>query len=242
MATNINKSLRRTEFYSGIKSVSPILIGVIPFGLIFGILGLEAGFTSVQTFLMSSIIFAGASQVVFVQLFSGGTLPVITILSVGIINLRHFLYSAAISKYLAHLPIKWKIPLAYLLTDEAFAVTIKRMSSEEDSKFSHYYLLGSGITLWFTWQVSTLIGILLEKTIPEELNLGFAIPLVFLALIAPDVIKYRSHAICALSAGTFAIIFHNLPLNLWIILSAIIGLLVGATINKIDSTKKAAVR
>ena len=117
----------------------------------------------------------------------------------------------------------------------AFAVTIKRMSSEEDSKFSHYYLLGSGITLWLTWQASTLTGILLEKTIPEELNLGFAIPLVFLALIAPDVIKYKSHAICALSAGTFAIIFHNLPLNLWIILSAVIGLLVGAIINKIDT-------
>jgi|TARA_B110000196_G_C21038250_1_gene611125 4-azaleucine resistance transporter AzlC len=242
MATNINKSLRRTEFYSGIKSVFPILIGVIPFGLIFGILGLEAGFTSVQTLLMSSIIFAGASQVVFVQLFSSGALPVITILSVGIINLRHFLYSAAISKHLAHLPIKWKIPLAYLLTDEAFAVSIKRMSGEEDSKFSHYYLLGSGITLWLTWQVSTLSGILLEKTIPEELNLGFAIPLVFLALIAPDVIKYRSHAICALSAGTFAIIFHNLPLNLWIIVSAIIGLLVGAIINKIDRPKKATIR
>ena len=169
MIYNQSKSSKSSEFFSGVKSVSPILIGVIPFGLIFGILGVESGLTSLQTFLMSSIIFAGASQVAFVQLISSGTIPIITITSVGIINLRHFLYSAAMSKYLGHLPIKWKIPLAYLITDEAFAVTIKRMTNEEKSIFAHYYLFGSGITLWLTWQISTLIGILLGKTIPAEL-------------------------------------------------------------------------
>jgi 4-azaleucine resistance transporter AzlC len=234
MVLNQDKPSKRLEFYSGVKSVSPILIGVIPFGLVFGILGLESGLTSLQTFLMSSIIFAGASQVAFVQLVSNGTLPIITIISVGIINLRHFLYSAALSKYLGHLPIKWKIPLAYLITDEAFAVTIKRMINGKESIFSHYYLLGSGITLWLTWQTSTLSGILLGKTIPEEFNLGFTIPLVFLSLIAPNVIKYKSHALCALAAGSFAVIFHSLPSNIWIILASLIGLLTAAFVNKIE--------
>ena len=235
MAVNINKSSKRIEFYSGVREVAPILIGVVPFGLTFGVLGPEYGFTPVQTFLMSLIIFAGASQVAFIQLASSGTAPPITILSVGIINLRHFLYSAAISRYLAHLPIKWKIPLGYLLTDQAFAVTIKHMENEGESEFSHYYLLGSGITLWLSWQTSTLIGILLGKTIPEELNLGFAIPLVFLSLIAPEIVKHKSHALSALTAGAAAVIFHDLPSNLWVIFSSGIGLAVGIIINRISS-------
>ena len=235
MAGKITKPSKHIEFYLGVREVAPILIGVIPFGITFGVLGAEYGFTAVQTFLMSSIIFAGASQVAFIQLASTGTVPLIIILSVGIINLRHVLYSAAISRYLAGLPVKWKIPLSYLLTDQAFAVTIKHMENEGESEFSHYYLLGSGITLWLAWQASTLIGILLGKTIPEELNLGFAIPLVFLALIAPEIVKHKSHALSALSAGAAAVILHDLPSNLWIIFSSGIGLAVGVMINRISS-------
>ena len=226
---------KRSEFYLGVREVAPILIGVIPFGLTFGVLGPEYGFNPIQTFLMSSIIFAGASQIAFIQLASTGTAPLVTILSVGVINLRHVLYSAAISKYLAQLPVKWKIPLGYLLTDQAFAVTIKHMEKEGKSEFAHYYLLGSGITLWLSWQTSTLMGILLGKTIPEELNLGFAIPLVFLSLIAPEIVKHKSHALSALSAGAAAVIFYDLPSNLWVICSSCIGLAVGVTVNRISS-------
>ena len=233
MVTNIRNSSKNKEFFSGVSAVLPILIGVIPFGLIFGILGLEAGFTANQTFFMSSIIFAGASQVAFVKLVSSGTVPFITIISVGIINLRHFLYSASIAKYLAHLTTPWKIILAYLLTDEAYAVSIKRLQEEkENTAFCHYHLLGSGITLWLTWQTSTFLGILLGQIIPEELNLGFAIPLVFLSIIAPEIIKYKSHAICALGAGILAILLNNLPLNLWIIFSSIFGLIIGVLFDK----------
>ena len=233
MVTNIRNSSKNKEFFSGVSAVLPILIGVIPFGLIFGILGLEAGFTAIQIFFMSSIIFAGASQVAFVKLVSSGTVPFITIISVGIINLRHFLYSASIAKYLAHLTTPWKIILAYLLTDEAYAVSIKRLREEEENTaFYHYHLLGSGITLWLTWQTSTFLGIVLGQIIPEELNLGFAIPLVFLSIIAPEIIKYKSHAICALGAGILAILLNNLPLNLWIIFSSIFGLIIGVLFDK----------
>jgi len=233
MPNSIIKSPKSKEFFSGVSAVLPILIGVVPFGLIFGILGLEAGFTANQTFFMSSIIFAGASQVAFVKLVSSGTIPFITIFSVGIINLRHFLYSASIAKYLAHLPTPWKIILSYLLTDEAYAVSIKRMQEEKENiAFYHYHLFGSGITLWLTWQTSTFLGIVIGQIIPEKLNLGFAIPLVFLSIIAPEIIKYKSHAMCALSAGILAIFLSNLPLNLWIIFSSIFGLFIGVLFDK----------
>ena len=114
-------------------------------------------------------------------------------------------------------------------------MTIKYMEKEEESEFAHYHLLGGEITLWLSWQASTLMGILLGKTIPEELNLGFAIPLVFLSLVAPAIVKHKSHALSALSAGAAAVIFYDLPSNLWVICSSCIGLAVGVTVNRISS-------
>ena len=114
-------------------------------------------------------------------------------------------------------------------------MTIKHMEKEGGAEFVHYHLLGSVITLWLLWQTSTFIGILLGKTIPEELNLGFAIPLVFLSLIAPEIVKHKSHALSALSAGAAAVIFYDLPANLWVIFSSCIGLAVGMMVNRISS-------
>ena len=164
-------------FFLGCKDVVPLLIPVVPFGIIFGVIGVEAGLGALITFLMSIIIFAGSSQLAFVQLFtSGATTPVI-LSSVAIINSRHFLYSAVIAQYLTKLTLFWKIILSYFLTDQAFAVSQKYFKKQPNNQQRHYYLLGSGFTLWFVWQLSTVTGIFLGEVIPKELNLGFAVPL-----------------------------------------------------------------
>ena len=106
----------------------PLLLGVVPFGLVFGVLGISSGLTETETILMSSIVFAGASQVVFVQLWAAGSAYFVIGSSVALINLRHILYSASVAEYLKKLSFKWRIILGYLLTDESFAVSIKRQA------------------------------------------------------------------------------------------------------------------
>ena len=180
-----------TIFRQGILEELPLQLGVFPFGIIYGIMAIESGLTPLQSFLMSSIIFGGASQIVFVQLISSSSSIPIILTSITAINSRHFLYSLSMYDFLIKLKLKWRIILAYLLTDEAYAVSIKRLQQEkENTAFCHYHLVGSGITLWLTWQTSTFLGIVLGQIIPEELNLGFAIPLVFLSIIAPEIIQY----------------------------------------------------
>ncbi len=147
------------EFWKGVLAQLPVQLGVIPFGLVFGILGLASGLTPTQTILMSSIIFGGASQVVFTQLWSFGTSPIVTGGSVAIINMRHIIYSANVSHHIKFLPFKWRIILGYLLTDEAFAVSYQEF--ENKNRFAHYHLLGGGLTLWIVWQISTIAGVLL---------------------------------------------------------------------------------
>ena len=155
------------------------MFGVIPFGLVFGVIGIESGLTSLQTILLSSILFGGASQVVFAQLWAGGVPALILGSSVCVINIRHVLYSASVASYLKHLSLGWRLLLGYLLTDEAYAVSIRRFTNGYPGKFQHFHLLGSGSLLWASWQTSTIAGVFVGETIPETWSLSFAIPLNF---------------------------------------------------------------
>jgi len=112
-------------FSKGCLDVIPLLIPVVPFGVIFGVIGIESGLGSTVTFLMSIIIFAGSSQLAFVQLYTGGATTPVIVSSVAIVNSRHFLYSAVIAQYLTKVKLFWKIILSYFLTDQAFIVSQK---------------------------------------------------------------------------------------------------------------------
>ena len=120
----------KSEFIQGIMDQLPLQLGVVPFGLVFGVLGMASGLSAWQTILMSSVIFGGASQVVFAQLWMAGAAPIIVGSSVAVLNLRHVLYSVAVAKYLRLLSLRWRILLGYLLTDEAFAISIKRFEHD----------------------------------------------------------------------------------------------------------------
>ena len=103
------------------------------------------------------------------------------------VNKLTLIYSANVSFYISSLPLKWRIVLGYLLTDEAFAVSFQEF--ENKNKFAHYHLLGGGLTLWVFWQISTVIGVFLGANIPPYLNLEFAIPLTFIAIIINELRK-----------------------------------------------------
>ena len=218
------------ELLRGITDQLPLQLGVVPFGLVFGVLGIGSGLSPLQTILMSSIVFGGASQVVFVQLWATGASPLIVGSSVAVINLRHLLYSAAVAKYLRPLSLWWRVVLGYLLTDEAFAVSIKRFELADSCDLAHFHLLGSGLTLWVCWQISTIIGVVAGATIPDELNLAFAIPLTFMALVLPNLRRFSDIA-AAFSASLVALLGQGLPWNAWIILAALVGITVGGALS-----------
>ena len=141
------------------------------------------------------------------------------------------LYSAAVAKYLRPLSLRWRIILGYLLTDEAFAISIKRFETTDLPELAHYHLLGSGITLWVCWQIATLVGVLAGATIPDELNLGFAIPLTFMALVLPN-LRRLSDVGAAASAALVALFGQALPWNAWIIAAAVVGIVVGGSLSR----------
>ena len=131
-------SKRSENFLKGFYDVLPLLLPVVPFGIIFGAIGVELGFGPYVTYATSIIIFSGASQIVFFQLLSNGASSLVAITSSSVISTRHLLYGAVVAQYLSKLSITWKIFISYLLTDQAFAVSQEYFKKNKDDNFDKY--------------------------------------------------------------------------------------------------------
>ncbi|MCZ2126858.1 MAG: AzlC family ABC transporter permease [Anaerolineales bacterium] len=216
----------RKEFIKGIRAEIPILIGVFPFGLIYGALAVNAGLKTIEAQAMSVLVFAGSAQFITAQLVGMGTPALVMVLTIAVVNLRHMLYSASLAPYLKDVSLKWKVLLSYLLTDEAYAPSILHYEEGGALDFKHWFLLGAGIGLWTDWQISTAIGVFLGAALPANLSLDFALPLTFIAMIVPTMKKFPTIA-AASSAGVVALFAHPLPYKLGLIVAALVGIAVG---------------
>ena len=185
---------------------------------------------------MSSIVFAGSAQFITAQLFRDAVPGVVIILTIAVVNLRHMLYSASVAPYVRALPMRWKALLSYLLTDEAYAVTILNYEKEGVTPHGHWFFLGAGLALWTSWQLSTAAGILLGTTLPESWPLDFALPITFIALIMPA-LKDRPAVAASLTAGAVALLAYGLPYKLGLVLAGVLGIIVGTLLEGRKSSK-----
>jgi 4-azaleucine resistance transporter AzlC len=194
--------------------------------MIYGVLALQAGIPKLPAQLMSSILFAGSAQFITTQLFAQNTPVLVMILTAFVVNLRHALYSASLAPHVQKLSKAWQAILAYLLTDEAYAVTIMRYNHKGAEGHTHWYFFGAGLTLWSCWQISTAIGIFLGAQIPAAWSLDFTLALTFIALVVPSLMDKPAVA-AALSAGVTALAAYQLPYKLGLIAAALVGIAVG---------------
>ena len=223
-------------FLKGIFDVSPLMIPVVPFGLIFGVLAIDIGFTPLETMGMSLIVFGGASQIVLLQLFSGGASSLVIISSVGAVNSRHLLYGAVVSEHLSDLKLIWKIIISYFLIDQAFAISNEYLK-KNNNRNRYFHLVGGGATCWVIWQSTTLLGIVLGASIPEKLGLSFAVPLTFLALLVNDFRKFLNVIVIIISGIVATLGYNYIPFKAYVIVAALAGLLTAIILTKTIKTK-----
>lgn len=199
----------------------------MPFGMIYGALALSQGLSPAAALAMSSILFAGSAQFLFCQLFGAGAPALVIVAEVGLLNLRHALYSAALAPHIVHLPRGWKLALAYLLTDEAYATIARREASGEASgPHQHWFYLGAGLGLWGSWQLSTVAGVLLGARLPTDWPLDFALPLTFIAIVVP-LIRNRTMLAVAAVSGIMALLTAGLPFKMGLLVAAVAGITTG---------------
>ena len=235
---------RRSEFLAGVRALLPILLGTSPFGMIYGVAAVQAGLPVAVAIGMSLIVFAGTSQFIAAQLFGSGTPGLIIVLTTFVVNLRHMLYSASVAPYVRHLSPLWKYLLAFLLTDEAYAVSIiyyeRNASPPADETHRHWYFLGAGLTLWVSWQISTAVGVLLGQKVPGSWSLDFTLALTFIALLIP-VLRDRPSVLAALAAGIVALAAHGLPYNLGLMFAVLVGIAFGVLAERFATRSRATI-
>ena len=219
-----------TEFAAGLRAQLPLLIGVAPFGMIYGALAREAGMSVPISQAMSAIIFAGSAQFLAAQLFKLSAPGFLVVASVFIINLRHGLYSAAIAPYLKNSRWPVKALAAYLLTDEAYAVAATRLRGAPEAGRADrriWFLIGAGAALWLTWQIATALGVFLSALIPPAWQLDFTLPLTFIAIVVPT-LRDRPGGLAAAVAAVAALALAGLPFKLGLVAAACAGIAAGA--------------
>ncbi|MBI3962099.1 MAG: AzlC family ABC transporter permease [Deinococcus sp.] len=212
--------------WSGLRAGLPLLLGVAPFGMIYGVLARAAGIPPLPAQAMSFIVLAGSSQFIATQLVSAAAPLALIVFTTFVVNLRHMLYSAALAPFLQPLTGWWKALLAYLLTDEAFALGVARYQRPDQSPYKHWYLLGAGLSVGVPWQIVTALGILLGAQVPAHWGLDFALPLTFLAIVMP-MIKDRPALAAAVVAGVVAVLAASLPYKLGLMAAAAAGITTG---------------
>ena len=227
---NLETPSPRVEFWAGVRDQVPILLGVVPFGLIFGALAISVGVPplAVQGFYL--FVFAGSAQFIAVGLIGEMAPAIVVVTTIFVVNLRHALYSASMSPHFAPLHMRWKLSLSWLLTDEAFATASNRYHRGSTAS-AHWYTLGTGLTLWTAWQISTALGIWLGGGIPASFPLAFALPLTFIALLIPTLVD-RPTVFAAVSAGLVAVLLSSLPLKMGLLIGAVIGIGVGVWMDR----------
>jgi 4-azaleucine resistance transporter AzlC len=220
---------RQGLVWQGYRATMPLMVGVAPFGFVFGAVARTNGMNVAEALGMSIIVLAGSSQFVAAQLIGEDTPALIIILTTFVINLRHFLYSASLTSFFKPLSNGWRGLIAYMMVDEVYAIVIKRHLKRDLQPIElAWYFVGSGSCLITLWWASTLIGALIEDILPEGADdtLGFTLPLIFTAIVVPT-LKTRPLLFSALCASIAGIIFAPMPNKIGLLIAAAVGIAAG---------------
>ena len=213
-------------FRSGFIACLPVLPGVATFGLIIGVAMVSAGLTPLTALAMSILAFAGTAQLASLQLAAVGTPLVVILFAASIINLRFVLYSLSLSPYVRHAPRRMRALLAYSLTDNGYAHAIARFAQYPRTVRKPDFLLGACAAIWLTWQTATLAGVTLGARLPASWSLEYTVALTFIAM-AVNSMRDRCALAAAVASGTVALVAHDLPFRLSLILAAGAGIAAG---------------
>lgn len=226
-------SSTRSAFWRGLLASLPFIVMAAPFGILFGVVATEAGFDLSQSFAMSIIVVAGASQLTALQVLSDGSPFYIAVITGLAVNMRMAMYSASLAPHLGEAK-KWqRIVLAYFMIDQTYGVSIMEYERNPALSISDKlsYFFGSATVIFPVWYISTLVGVFAGSAIPPEYALDFAVPIMFIALVAPS-LRSLPHIVAALVSICVSLSLAWLPYNLWLMIAAVFAMIAGAEVER----------
>ncbi len=223
----------KSAYWRGLRTALPFLLMVFPFGLLFGVVGTEAGLNLAQVMGFSILVIGGASQFAALQLMTENAPTIVVLASALAVNLRMAMYSAALAPHLGAAPTWQRILVGYLNFDQTYAIGVQEYETKPELSIGERvgFFLGAATVFAPTWYFATLIGAVLGETVPPEMALDFAVPITFLAMIGPA-LRTPAHMVAAGVSVALAILFAGIPYNLGLLLAAIGAMMAGAEVER----------
>jgi predicted branched-subunit amino acid permease len=218
-------AVSRSDLAAGLRDVVPLVLSELPFGVVIGAAAVDAGVPAAAAVGTSVLVYTGAAQLAAFDLLGRNAPLAVVALTALVINLRYLMYSASVAQYLRDLPRGRRFAFGYLLTDPVYALTIGEFADRESAKAAWYYV-GAAVPMWFAYQGGTVLGIVVGTSVPPSWNLGFATPLLFLALLVPT-LEDRPSLAAAGVGGVVAVGGAGLPLELGLVAGALVGVAAG---------------
>jgi 4-azaleucine resistance transporter AzlC len=222
---------RLDDFRQGVVTSTPIVVGYLPIGIAYGILARQAGFSLFQAVSLSLFVYAGAAQFIAVSMITAGANPATIIATIGLVNLRHLLYSASVAPFLQKIGISRLLILAFGLTDEAFSIESVVLPQEAKTPA---YVFGLQLAPYLAWNAGSLLGGLLGGWLSgiQALGLDFALPAMFIALLIPQ-IKTRETVVTAIASGCLSLVLSLFLKGSWnVILATLVAATLGMELSK----------
>ena len=223
----------RHAFLRGLLAALPMTVVVGPFALLFGVVATEAGLNVVEAMLFSVSVFAGASQFAALQTMQENA-PVLVVLATALaVNLRMVMYSVTLAPHFGTLPLRSRALMAYFLVDQSFATTVAEidrtpaMTAEE----KRAVFFGAVVAVAPLWFLASLAGAMIGRAIPPEYALDFALPITFLAMVAP-MLRSLPHLAAAGVSILLSLLLAGLPYGTGLLIAAAGAMTVGALIDR----------
>ena len=225
----------RQAMRDALADVAPMLVGIVPFGLVAGAAPIAAGLDVSHAVGMSALMFAGASQLAVAEVLGSDGSALVAVVTALIINLRMVLYSASLAPALAGETLGRRLQISYFLVDQVYALSVIRWDGTDDRRLRVPYYMARAVLLWVSWQVTTVVGAIVGARLPDEIPLDFAVTLVFLVLLVP-VLEKRPSLVAAAAGGVVAVAAAELGAGrLAIVVGAVCGIAAGAAIDRPDT-------
>jgi len=223
----------KSAFWRGFRAGMPFILGVAPFGTLFGVLATEAGLDLFEVMSMSILVIAGAAQFTALAQMQDAA-PVVIVLAASLaVNLRMAMYSASLAPHLGGAPLWQRAVAAYILVDNTYAVGITEFEARPaqpiSGKIAFYF--GCAVPAWTVWYVSTFLGAWFGQAIPAEFALDFAPAIVFISIVAP-MLKTLAHVSAAFTSVFVALALAFLPYSAGLLIAAGLAMLVGAEVER----------
>lgn len=233
----------KSAYWKGVRDGAPFFFIVSPFALLFGVVATEAGLNVFEALAFSVAVIAGAAQFTALQLLQNDAPTVIALVSALAVNLRMAMYSATLTPYLGAAPMWKRVFIAYFLVDQSFALSVGRFERDRDWSLSQRiaYFFGVVTPVCPFWYVFTVVGALIGSAMPDSLGLDFAMPITFIAMVAP-MLRSLPHLAACFVAVTASLLLVALPLNLGLLAAGLLGMIAGAAVEKWAEKAKPAIR